>query len=106
MSTVNAQDNIADFDNEFHTAPALAQAEVTQVEVAPAQDAEYDEYMKKFDAVDAQNVRIEQIITGFNKQQYDQNKLYAAMDCIKELQKQNGLMYELIVEMNNYLGSR
>jgi len=65
-----------------------------------------DEYLAKFDTLSDCNHGLAQIVAGFGSQPDDQQRLYAVMNYVVALQKQNEHLYDLLVEMNNYFGSK
>ena len=93
------QDNIAD-NNDSSTKPTEDQP----VENQPIDTV--DEYMTKFEDVDTSNKNIAFCIDRIHTRPDDQQRLYAAIDCIKMMQKQQEATFDLLVEMNNLFGSK
>jgi hypothetical protein len=97
------EDNIAD-DHVDHTeqqVPQVAPAEVAKDGVDPA-----DTLMAKFDVVQAGVEKMGVTAIKLDKQPHDQARVEVLIEYVKQLQEQNESMYDLIVEMSNFFGSR
>lgn len=74
--------------------------------VDAAQDALTDDYLKRFEDIENNNKKLVAIVKGFDSQPDDQQRLYAVMQYVRELQKHNDAMFDLLVEMNNFFGTK
>lgn len=63
-------------------------------------------YLQMFEDIGAHNDRIADLAREIDDQQYDQDRLRVAIQCIKELVALNNRMIELSIEMNNYFGDK
>lgn len=91
------KDNIDDVDHEIENAEFVPRT--------PSADAA-DEYVKRFEFVEAGNTRLKNIIASFAVQPDQDRRLFAVMHYIAELQKVNDNMYDLLVEMNNFFAPK
>lgn len=87
MSTV-LTDNIVQGD------PAAASA-------SAAADAAGDDYIRSFEAVDAQNDKIRELTASIARQGNQDDRLAVALKCLVEQQKLNDQLHNLMIEMNN-----
>lgn len=65
-----------------------------------------DEYLKIFDEIESKNSNLKLLIDSLPIQPHDQSRLYILLNVVKEQQKLNEKMYDLMVEMNNYFGAK
>jgi len=90
-------DNIAD-------APPVESHQEHKTEIAPEIDP-LDAYMECFDIVDNRNTQLSILAGQIGCQQNQGARLVVALNFIAEQQKLNNEMYDLIVNMSNYLTS-
>ncbi len=74
------------------------------VEQAEQVDFDADEYMQRFDSVEKSIADMATFINKLDKQPHDQARVEALIDCLKQQQKHNAELYDLLVEMNNCFG--
>lgn len=65
-----------------------------------------EEYMKRFEEVANGQTALSVIIEKFGNREDDQQRLYITMEYVRALHVQNERMYDLLVEMNNFLGAK
>lgn len=87
------QDNIADDDS------------VKNITIDKKDDEQLNDYMKKFDDLSSHNDNLDFQVYAIDDQSDDQQRLYAAIKCIKDLQVHNMKLYNLLVLMNNFFSS-
>mgnify|MGYP001559261421 FL=1 len=78
---------------------------IKQITEPDAED-DYDSYMKKFEDVEKGNIDLTEIMTRLTGKQTSENKINVLACYVRNLQKQNDRLYDLLVEMNNYFGSK
>lgn len=91
-------DNIADDEPEV-----IQPADLPPVQ--PESDGAED-YMKRFEAVEERTAICRTVAASITQQADQDQRLFACMKFIAEQQKLNEEMYDLMVEMSNFLGSR
>ena len=89
------EDNIAD---DEVAAPVAVPAE--------AADDSADVLMAKFDSVQTGIEQMGMTALKLDKQPHDQARVEVLIAYAKQLQEQNEKMYDLLVEMNDFFGSR
>ena len=98
----NTADNIADEPVEQPVAEHVGAGEIGAGEI----DVDEAAYLQKFTDLDTQADHIGDLIESIKKQPNDQERLYVALEIIKQLQKKSCMQDDLLVEMNNYFGAR
>ncbi|QYB17750.1 hypothetical protein PV-S19_0386 [Pacmanvirus S19] len=94
-------DNIAD-EHEV-----IQQVETVSTKTEAVEETEQfdpDEYMKKFDSVEKSVMDMSAVVSKLDKQPHDQARVEVLIHCLKQQQKHNTELYNLLVEMNNCFG--
>ncbi len=92
MADNHPDDNIADTTNNPN--------------VPPVDDAAADEYMKKFDVVEARLQRCATGLRALSNQPDQDHRLFALMRLADDQQKLNEQLFDLLVEMNNFFAPK
>lgn len=63
-----------------------------------------DDYLKRFDLVEASMTTVNNVIASLSTQPHDEARVKALVECVRAQQKVNEHLYDLLVEMNNFFG--
>ena len=74
--------------------------------IPPSPREDVDEYVGRFEVLEKLNAEGNAVLRSIDNQPNDQQRLYTAINYIKVQQKHNEELYELLVDMNNYFGSK
>ncbi|SIP86132.1 Hypothetical protein PACV_419 [Pacmanvirus A23] len=105
-------DNIATDEHELEVvqqtelteSPEVVVEATSTTEVTEQVDFDPDEYMRRFDSVEKSVMDMAVAINKLDKQPHDQARVEVLIGCLKQQQKHNAELYDLLVEMNNCFG--